>query len=223
MLSFFLFNKWKKQSKKYYTDFPFLMSMTFFGYVLAKIYDLSLYYIFRDTPDLEILTEFDPTLLIIVKIRFILCPIFVIAPYLILMMIIWFQDKIRLQKIIGLSWLILSLLGIVLAQRYAQILIVNALVAFPIIFLSIISFFILHHQKKLHEVNSLVLAIGWSFYVLAQLIRPIWITLGSGTWGLTWMGEIVELLTLVMVGIGFIIPAHYRKVHEPIPLGVSVK
>ncbi|UYP48710.1 hypothetical protein NEF87_004995 [Candidatus Lokiarchaeum ossiferum] len=212
LLGYFLINKWKRQSKKYYTDFPFLMSITFFGYALAKIYDLCLYYIFRDTPDLELLTEFDPTLLIIVKIRFVLCPVLVIAPYLVLMMMIWFQDRVRTQKIIGVSWIILSLLSIIVVQNYSQILIVNALVAFPIILLSIISFFVLNHQKKLHEINSLVLAIAWSLYVCTQLLRPLWITLGSGTWGLTWVGELVELLTLVMIGIGFIIPANYRKI-----------
>lgn len=223
-LGFFLLNKWKKQSKRYFTDFPFLMSLTFFIYALGKIYDLILYYIYRNTPVMADLYELGDFVVLIVKMRFILSPVVVIFPFLILMMIIWFGEKKKLQIFLSSTWFLLSIISILVARTYSQLLLINAIVAFPTILLSIISFFILNKQERLPEINSLILAFGWIAYVGVQLIRPVWSTLGTGNWGLTWLGELVEMATLIIVGIGFMIPARYgRSMKEDSPKKIKSK
>jgi hypothetical protein len=130
------------------------------------------------------------------------------------MLVIWFQGRKKLQIGIGLGWALISITAVFLARSYPQLLTINALIAFPPIFLSIITFGIINQQKRLPQINSFLLMIGWSSYVVSQLIRSIWVNLGSGTWGLSYVGEIIEMVTFVIIGIGFLIPSFYHKSEE---------
>ncbi|MHA1744808.1 MAG: hypothetical protein ACTSWW_02345, partial [Promethearchaeota archaeon] len=93
------------------------------------------------------------------------------------------------------------------------------------ILLSIVTFLIIHKNKRLPEINSLILAVGWILFVITQLIRPIWREIPSDSiWGMTWIGELLEMATMIIVGIGFLKPAFYaskkpqsnRKLNESI-------
>ena len=68
------------------------------------------------------------------------------------------------------------------------------------------------------QINSLFITIGWGTYLITQILRPIWISLGSSSWGLTWIGEFLELISMVIIGIGFIRPASYfeKNINEMI-------
>ena len=112
-------------------------------------------------------------------------------------------------------WVILSLISVFLAKTYTQLLFINILVAFPVILLSIITFAFIHHRRRLPEINSQILAIAWSFYAITQIIRPIWKNIGSYPWGLSWLGEIIELLALILIGIGFATPAFFNRTPRP--------
>ena len=151
----------------------------------------------------------DPTALLLGKICFILSPILVVLPYFILMLVIWLENRKKIQKTLGIGWIILSLMAVLLAKGYTQFLFFNMIIALPVIVLSIISFAIIHHQHKLSQINSLFITFGWGFYLITQIFRPIWISLGSSSWGLTWVGEFLELISMVIIGIGFIRPASY--------------
>jgi len=98
---------------------------------------------------------------------------------------------------------------VLLAKDYTQFLFFNMIIALPVIVLSVVSFAIIHHQQKLPQINSLLISIGWGTYLITQIVRPIWISLGSSSWGLTWIGEFLELISMVIIGIGFIKPAPY--------------
>ncbi len=205
----FLMNKWLTQKLRYATDFPFLNALGFYIFSLGKLLDIYLYYHFIDTPNLATLN--DPAALLLGRIRFILSPILVVLPYFILMLVIWLENKKKTQKIIGIGWIVLSLVAVLLAKGYTQFLIFNMIIALPVIVLSIISFAIIHNQQKLPQINSLLISIGWGAYLITQIIRPLWISLGSSSssWGLTWVGEFLELISMVIIGIGFIRPASY--------------
>ncbi len=206
-LASFLMKKWFTPKLRYLTDFPFLNALGFYIFSLGKLLDIYLYYHFIDTPNLATLN--DPTALLLGKIRFILSPILVILPYFILMLVIWLENKKKIQKILGIGWILLSLIAVLLAKGYTQFLIFNLIIALPVIVLSIVSFAIIHHQQKLPQINSLLITIGWGSYLLTQIVRPLWISLGSGSWGLTWVGEFLELISMSIIGIGFIRPASY--------------
>ena len=203
----YLINKYAKQKQRYFTDFPFLNALGFYIFSLCKLLDIYLYYHFIDTPNLATLD--DPTALLLGKIRFILSPILVVLPYFILMLVIWLENKKKIQKVLGIGWIVLSIAAVLLAKGYTQFLFFNMIIALPVIILSIISFSIIHHHHKLPQINSLFITIGWGAYLITQIIRPIWISLGSSSWGLTWVGEFVELISMVIIGIGFIRPASY--------------
>ncbi len=207
-----LFRKWLKQNQRYYTDFPFLNSLGFYFYAIGKIFDIYLYIRFRSNDTSGIIS--DSLVLGFAKGRFILSPVIVLIPYVILMLVIWFQGKRKLQIGIGLGWASISLFAVLIAQSYQQLLIINVIIAFPPIFISIITFGIIHHQKRLPQINSLILMIGWSLYIGSQLIRSIWVNLGSGTWGLSYVAELIEMVTFVIIGIGFMLPAFYNKFEE---------
>ena len=207
LLASYLINKWAKQKLRYFTDFPFLNALGFYIFSFGKLLDIYLYYHFIDTPNLATLD--DPTALLLGKIRFILSPIMVVLPYFILMLVIWLENKKKIQKVLGIGWIVLSIVAVLLAQGYTQFLFFNMIIALPVIILSIISFAVIHHQQKLPQINSLFITIGWVTYLITQIIRPLWISLGSSSWGLTWVGEFVELISMVIIGIGFIRPASY--------------
>jgi len=212
ILATILFKKWMNQNQKYYSDFPFLNSLGFYFYAIGKLFDIFLYIEFQSNDTSGVIN--DSQVLAFAKARFLLSPVIVLIPYLILMLVIWFQGKKKLQIGLGLGWALISIIAVLLANSYPQLLIVNAIIAFPPIFLSIITFGIINHQKRLPQINSLILMIGWSSYVVSQLIRSIWVTLGSGTWGLSYVGEMIEMVTFVIIGIGFLIPAFYDKSEE---------
>ena len=207
-----LLRKWMNQKQKYYTDFPFLNSLGFYFYAIGKIFDIYLYIRFRTNDTSGIISDIQ--VLTFAKARFLLSPVIVLIPYVILMLVIWFQGKKKLQIGIGFGWALISIIAVLIAQSYPQLLIMNAIIAFPPILLSIITFGIINHQKRLPQINSLILMIGWSSYLVSQLIRSIWVTLGSGTWGLSYVGELIEMVTFVIIGIGFMIPAFYHKSEE---------
>ena len=208
-ISIFLLKKWLRQGQRYATDFPLLMALTFILYALGKFVDMYLYYRFSETPNLAELN--DPDAFMFAKIRFMISPIMVVIPYFILMMVIWFEGRPKLQLGLGSVWAILSIGAILSAQTLPQLYLLNSLIAMVPILLSIVTYLIINHQRKLPEINCLVLAIGWSLFVIAQFLRTSWLALGSGVWGLAWVGELVELGTLIIIAIGFTIPASYDK------------
>ncbi len=67
---------------------------------------------------------------------------------------------------IGCLWLIISSFAILSASNYPQLLFYNSLIAIPPIILSIVTYFIINYQKRLPQINSLILAIGWCAYAL---------------------------------------------------------
>ena len=225
-LSVTMYRKWHHQMKRYFSDFPFLMALTFGFYGLGKLLDTFLYYYFRNEVSLGSLATVQvPNAFLLTKIRFILSPILVIIPFTILMLEIWFVDRKRLQIAIGSIWTIFSFVSVIIFQEYNQLLLSNALITLGPILLSIVTFLIIHRNKRLPEINSLILAVGWILFVITQLIRPIWREIPSDSiWGMTWIGELLEMATMIIVGIGFLKPAFYaskkpqsnRKLNESI-------
>ncbi len=208
-LGIILLRKWICQERKFLTDFPLLTSLGFFILILGKFLDIYIYLNFDSLGNLEVITT--EYALIVTRIRFLISPILVVLPYFILMMVIWFAERKKMQFLMSSIWVILSLISVFLAKTYTQLLLINIFVAFPVILLSIITFAFIHHRRRLPEINSQILAIGWSFYAITQIIRPLWKNIGSYPWGLSWLGEIIELLALVLIGIGFATPALYDR------------
>lgn len=211
VIAAYLFRNWQHQEKRYFSDFPFLNALTFFVYAIGKGIDMFVYSFLQNATDINQLFAENLVVEIICRIRFIVSPILVVLPYLILMTLLWLNEKKKLRIILCSIWLLASVIAVLIAKTYAQMLLINQLVAFPVILLSIISFAIMHFNHRLPQLNSLLLAIGWLMFAVSQFLRNYWLSLGSGTWGLSWVGELVELSALLIIGVGFMIPAFYAN------------
>ena len=111
--------------KRYMTDFPFLFSLGTFFYAGTKIYDMLIYAIYQNP--LSSFTTLSSIELWVVRIRFFLSPVITLLPYFLLMLIIWFEGKKKLQWGIGCLWLIISSFAILSASNYPQLLFYNQL------------------------------------------------------------------------------------------------
>jgi len=150
-----MYRKWRRQSKRYFTDFPFLMALTFGFYGLGKLLDTFLYYYFRNEVSLGSLATVEvPNAFLLTKVRFVLSPILVVIPFTILMLEIWFVDRKRLQVAIGSIWTVLSFASVIIFQEYNQLLISNALISLGPILLSIVTFIIILKNRRLPEINA---------------------------------------------------------------------
>ena len=75
-LSYMMYRKWHDQLKRYFTDFPFLMALTFGFYGMGKLLDTFLYYYFRNEVSLGSLATVEVSnAFLLTKIRFVLSPI----------------------------------------------------------------------------------------------------------------------------------------------------
>ncbi|MHA1584697.1 MAG: hypothetical protein ACTSVU_09850 [Promethearchaeota archaeon] len=206
-----LYSKWRKQSKRYLSDFPCLMSELFALYGITKIFDIFLY-VFGNTSQIIMNNDTNSAIMVILGRLRIFLGTLAMVPLLLLMLEIWIPEKRKLSLGLGIGWVLLGITGTIISQTYVHLLIfLGIIVSGPILF-AIISFIIIHHTRKLPQLNCRLLALGWSIFLILQTIRPIWKNMGlSGTWGLTWIGELIDIFALIIIGIGFLTHASYGK------------
>lgn len=209
LLSRSLYLGWKNQKKKYWSDFPFLMSIFFVIYSISKLFDICLYYYMRNQPESGNIIESNLEYAALLGKLRIFTTCLTLAPLVYLMMIIWFNNQ-KKAKITSFSlWVLVSSVSILIADSYQQLLIANVIISVIPLLFSIITYFILHYKKKMGMINNLLLAIGWSLVLITQIIRPIWTNLGDSIWGLTWIAEILETLPFIMIWYGYKKPSKY--------------
>jgi hypothetical protein len=209
ILTTLLWKKWNLQEKKYFTDFPFLTGLAMFLFFIAKFVDIWFYVTYPDNQRVYSSTAND--ILLALKIRLIFSPILSIAPYFLLMMIIWFEGKRKIQISLGGLWFLISFLMIILPNDYATIQSRIPIIILPPLILSVITYFIIHNQKRLSQINSLMLGISWILFIIAQMIRPSLQYMVTGTYGFLWIAEIIESIPLIGIGLGYMNPAIYAN------------
>ena len=208
-LSINLITRWKKQKIKYGTDFPFLTGLFFLSLTIGKIIDAILYYYMRDEPDYANLLHATLNHIeILGRLRFIVTYI-TVAPIVILMLIIWLDQKKRLQIGIYSVWTIIAMLGIFLSYTYTHFLIMNIIMVFLPILLSSIIQYIMHRNKKMGSINNIILSVGWILMLATQILRPFWQSLGESILGYVWVSEILETIPYIIIWYGFSNPSKY--------------
>jgi hypothetical protein len=147
---------------------------------------------------------------LLVRIRWIMVYFF-IAPIVILMLIIWFNDKKKYQIGIFSGWTLLSFGGIFISTNYNHLLITNVVISFVPMVISIITYLIMHLKQKMPYIDNLILSLGWLLVLISQIIRPIWQNIGTSAWGATWIAEIIETIPYILIWYGFNHPSRYLK------------
>ena len=69
-----------------------------------------------------------------------------------------------------------------------------------------VTFLRIYKHKRLPQFNSLLIAISYIVYTISQIIRPFIMTLNVEY---TWISEIIETLTWLLMGLSFIIKPRF--------------
>lgn len=203
----FLLSKWLRAEKRFYSDFPFIMAITMFILVGAKIFDLFLYEYFSDL-NFEKYTTEDPVLLWLPKTRWLLMT-FNTLPLLYLMLIIWFNESTKTRSAIFASFTIFWTVYIITVPVFSFLKNSIMFLILPIAILSAFTYFWVFQHKRMPKVHGLIAGISWIAYILSTFIRPILSEIGDPPWGLYWVAEVIDLIIWSAMGLAFIIKPHY--------------
>jgi len=208
MLAFFsimLFTLWYKSFKRRYTDFKFLYFLTFAAQTAAKAFDL---YIYGLVGSFDAINT-DPQYVILIKIRYLLM-MGLIIPLFAMMIFIWFNEKRKVQNILNSIFIITSTTLILVGPDYDFLVNLIAVIAFPLMILSIITYINLHRNQRLPQFNSLLMAVAFMFYMVAQILRPILTKAEFAGNDTLFFIELMEAGIWLLMGLSFVIRPKYE-------------
>ena len=214
--SMYMFYKWFKQEKQFLSDLPILFALFFLILTFGKTIDLFF--------DFTYLYFTDSLNLLLIKIRYFII-IFTVLPliYLSITMILFslslrdkFQ-KLKDEKTRNKISLIITII-IVIVESFAVIIVPDTLsisillpaVVIPSLLVIIWLFAFSYRNKRLSQVNSFVLMIGFAAYLLSQIIRPIIQRILGETTAYINVVEIIDLIIFVVIFIGFYLEANFK-------------
>lgn len=211
ILGLFLFYKWIKSEKRFYTDLPFLMALTTFILVLAKAYDLYLFNLFGDY-EFELYFTADPVLIWFAKARWLLM-LANTVPMVGLLLSIWLADYDKnYLYLLLLVFISFWTIYIAIVPTFELIKNIHVFLLLPIIILSIMTYLFLYKHKRLPEVHSLIISIAWVAYLISSFLRTFFLTIGDPPWGIVWVSEIFDLIIWAVMTLGFIIKPRYSNI-----------
>ncbi|MHA2128607.1 MAG: hypothetical protein ACW99L_01415 [Promethearchaeota archaeon] len=178
-MAFYTFLQWFKQEEQYFSDLPFLFGLFFLLLVYGKSIDLFVDFIFFHAGEFIVL--------VMAKVRFIIM-IFDFLPmiYISIGMILFsfslkekkerlhdekYRDKIRVISILVI--LLSEILAIALTTSITIISILYPIIVIPSLITIVWLFNFAHRNKRLSQVNTSILWIGFTAYLISQIVRPV--------------------------------------------------
>jgi hypothetical protein len=207
--------QWFKQEERFMSDMPFLFALFFILLVFGKALDLFVDFIFFQH-DLELV-------LIVLKARYLIM-IFDFLPmiYLSSEMILFslslrnrfkrlsdkkYQNKVRKRVLVALL-LIEAITGI-LAPTVRILSMFYPIIVIPSLITIVWLFRFAYKNKRLSQVNTFILTVGFGMYLISQIIRPlIQFIIGESPLFLI-IAESTDLLIFIIIFIGFSKKANY--------------
>ncbi len=210
VMSFYVFNKWFNQEEQFISDIPhlfglFLLLLTF-GKALDLFWDLT-YFRFDE--------EF---VLFLLKVRFFIIILeFIPLMYLSIIMIFYALSlRERFKKLKNKKYTkkmtIRLLLIIVIIEIFAVIIapdifILGRILPFiliPSLLVIIYIFFFAYKHHRLSQVHPLIIAIGFLFYTVSSILRPvIQVIMGESAYYII-LAETIDLFVFIIIFIGLI-------------------
>lgn len=223
----YVFRLFFQQEKHYITDAKHLFAWQFLLASISKIMDLWLSSI--SGGDISLLYT-NPELLTVLKIRWILLVLTVAPAFLFFIRIyskIWTMKLVRsgriydgqpsieqtervekgIEIIIDVSFLLISTIITITAPSYLTLKMISPLIIFPLMILGIITFKGLAKNKRLPQLNSQMIMIGYFIYIGSNIFRAI---LTAPIYMLFF--EAIETVSFILAGLAFIIPPPYAKI-----------
>ncbi|MHA1914471.1 MAG: hypothetical protein ACW986_03660 [Promethearchaeota archaeon] len=217
-MTIYTFIQWFKQEEQYFSDLPFLFGLFFLLLVFGKTIDMYNAFIFFQVGEFMVL--------IITKIRFIIMILdFLPMIYLSIGMILFslsLKEKNRsLRDEKHLNTVRVRIIILIIISELAAILIINSIsiisILYPIVvipsLLTIVWLFnFAYRNKRLSQVNASILWIGFSAYLVSQIVRPlVQFIIGESPLFLI-IAETLDLSIFVVIFIGFYKRANYSIV-----------
>jgi len=208
-MAFYTFFRWFKQEEQYLSDIPFLLGLFFMFLVFGKTLDMFVAFIFFPLNA--------SVVLVVLKIRyFIMILDFFPMIYLSSEMILFslslkprfskystekVRNKISLRLII-IILLIESIFGMI-APNSTILSIYYPIIVIPSLLTIVWLFYFAYKNKRLSQVNTLILTIGFGLYLVSQIIRPLaQYVIGESAVFLIF-AETIDLIIFIIIFIGF--------------------
>jgi hypothetical protein len=217
-MAIYTFIQWFKQEEQYFSDLPFLFGLFFLLLVFGKALDMYNAFIFFQVGELMVL--------IITKIRFIIMILdFLPMIYLSIGMILFslslkeknrsLRDEKRLNAVrvrIIILIIIGELTAILTINSISIISILYPIVVIPSLITIVWLFNFAYRNKRLSQVNASILWIGFSAYLVSQIVRPlVQFIIGESALFLI-IAETLDLSIFVVIFIGFYKRANYSVI-----------
>jgi len=217
-MTIYTFIQWFKQEEQYFSDLPFLFGLFFLLLVFGKALDMYNAFIFFQVGEVMVL--------IITKLRFIIMILdFLPMIYLSIGMILFslslkeknrsLRDEKRLNAVrvrIIILVIISELTAILTINSISVISILYPIVVIPSLITIVWLFNFAYRNKRLSQVNASILWIGFTAYLVSQIVRPlVQFIIGESALFLI-IAETLDLTIFVLIFIGFYKRANYSVV-----------
>ena len=208
-MAFYTFFRWFKQEEQYFSDIPFLFGLFFMFLVFGKTLDMFNAFIYFQVNA--------SIVLVVLKIRyFIMILDFFPMIYLSSEMILFsFSLKPRYKRLtsekernktsLKFITLILIIEGIagLIAPNSIILSIYYPIIVIPSLLTIVWLFYFAYKNKRLSQVNTLILTIGFGLYLISQIIRPLaQFIIGESAVFLIF-AETIDLIIFIIVFVGF--------------------
>ncbi len=205
----YTFYKWFKQEKQYFSDLPFLFGIFFLFLVFGKTLDLFADFIYFELNETLVLS--------VLKTRyFIMILDFLPMIYLSSEMILFSfslrpkfnkltneesRDKISYRLIFGI--LFIEFIAGLLAPSVRSLTIYYPIIIIPSLITIFWLFRFAYKNKRLSQVNTLILTFGFGAYLISQIIRPLaQFIIGESDVFLIF-AESIDLIIFLVIFLGF--------------------
>jgi hypothetical protein len=191
-----LFSRWYRSKRRFFSDFPFLMSISVIFIAIGEVMDVFV------NSGLGVYTlEF-------YRIRVGLV-IIAMLPVLYMTVLIWLSDHIRAGKIFMAIFAIISLSVVATLPTIDHTRLVGVLFLLVIIVPFIITFSWAWYLKRLPDIHSGLVVLGILILLSGQLFKGIGGFMGLYSW--LWFAEILDLIGFSVIVVGFMVKPGWAK------------
>ena len=209
LMAFYTFYKWFQQEQQYFSDLPFLFGIFFLFLVFGKALDLFADFIFF---------QLDETLVLnVLKTRYFIM-IFDFLPmiYLSMEMILFsfslrpkfnrltneeMRNKINYRLIFSI--LLIEFIAGILAPSVRSLTIYYPIIIIPSLITIFWLFRFAYKNKRLSQVNTLILTIGFGAYLISQIVRPLTQFIIGESDIFVILAESIDLVIFLVIFLGF--------------------
>ncbi|HMF30742.1 MAG TPA: hypothetical protein VKK79_04975 [Candidatus Lokiarchaeia archaeon] len=209
----YLFYSWGKAPRRYFSDFPFLMGVSFTALAASKIFDIILYGMFLGV-DYASLNTWDPRL-VWGYARWLLILV-VVVPLLYANLCVWLANRPRTRLLIVMGFAAGFATFILSAQSYSALNAMLPLLVLPPGVLTVVTFLFAYLHQRLPNVHGLLVSLGWVGYIISSIIRPSLMKIGNPPWGLVIVSELIDMVMWIIIFLGFVLhPKFSQKTKAP--------